>query len=166
MSKFGCLQKIMFTKYHYSRRNYKTLSGLMTFVLIFKKFEHPNQDFELSLLKTIEEKIVNKKEKRCEDTLHGEILASKMKKLPYQTKVRAKHEIDNLMFKYEILEYCSMDSSVQQNLSLMESSQIQSPYPIPLLMIPRFVSPDFSEKSPGFYRHGQPTVNSFNLIQL
>ena len=39
------------------------------------------------------------KEKR-EDTLYGEVLTAKLKKLPNHHRLRAKHDIDKTMFKY------------------------------------------------------------------
>ena len=37
---------------------------------------------------------------KCEDTLYGELLVAKLKKLKYEQRIRAKHDIDNVMFKY------------------------------------------------------------------
>ena len=110
------------------------------------------------MLKSIGQKIASNTEERCEDTIYGELLASKLKKLPYHSKIRAKHEIDNIMFKYEILE-CT-DGKLQQNLSFMQP-QMQSP--TQSVITPRFASPDM--QSPVFERHQHPLESNFNLFQ-
>ena len=48
---------------------------------------------------------------KCEDTLYGELLTKKFKKLACKAKLRAKHEIDNIMFKYLSVEFTEQHDS-------------------------------------------------------
>ena len=43
---------------------------------------------------------VKLRKEKCAGTLYGKLLAAKLKKLPYHHLLRAKHDIDNIMFKY------------------------------------------------------------------
>ena len=49
----------------------------------------------------VEEKLYKQK---CEDTQYGELLTEKFKKLPYHYRLQAKHDIDNIMFKYMFID--------------------------------------------------------------
>ena len=49
----------------------------------------------------IEDKLNKEK---CEDTLYGELLTAKLKKLPYHHRLRVKHDIDNIMLKYMCID--------------------------------------------------------------
>ena len=48
------------------------------------------------------EEILSKE--RCEDTLYGKLLTTKLKELPYHRRLRAKHDIDNSMLKYMCID--------------------------------------------------------------
>ena len=78
------------------------------------------------LIQKLEEKLFAVGDK-CEDTLYGELLTKKLKKLTYNAKLRAKHEIDNIMFNYLSVEF------TEQHVSSPISNQYAMPnqrYPI------------------------------------
>lgn len=90
------------------------------FILFFlysnrKHEEDPREEF---LLTKISERFCEAKQK-CEETLYGELLVEKLKKLPYETRLRAKHDIDNIMFKY-------LTSSIISSPILSEPSALTS----------------------------------------
>lgn len=49
----------------------------------------------------LREKITSKKD---EDDLYGQLLATKLKRMSKINKLKAKHEINNLMFKFQLEE--------------------------------------------------------------
>ena len=65
----------------------------------FKKHKKEETDMDAELMSTLKERLEAKKD---EDQLYADLLAAKLKKLTKLNKVRAKHETDNLMFKYEL----------------------------------------------------------------
>ena len=55
---------------------------------------------ECHLMDVIEKKL---SEPKTEDSLYGELLSKKLSKLPIELNMQAKHEIDNVMFKFSVL---------------------------------------------------------------
>lgn len=67
--------------------------------LPFKRHKKEEPDMDADLMLKLKEKLGTKKD---EDQLYGKLLAAKLRKLTKLSKLKAKHEIDNLVFKYEI----------------------------------------------------------------
>ena len=59
----------------------------------------PDPDAEI--MAKLKERLGSKKD---EDQLYGDLLATKLRKLSKLSKIKAKHEIDNVMFKYEVAD--------------------------------------------------------------
>ena len=66
---------------------------------VFEKHKKEETDMDDELMSTLKARLEAKKD---EDQLHADLLAAKLRKLTKLNKLRAKHEIDNLMFKYEL----------------------------------------------------------------
>ena len=58
-------------------------------------------DLETDLMLQLKERISSKKD---EDDLYGQLLAAKLKRMSRINRLKAKHEIDNLMFKFQLEE--------------------------------------------------------------
>ena len=63
-----------------------------------------------------------------EDDLFGNLLAEKLKKLPFEINLRAKNEIDYMMFKYSMMSHNNGEQPVQAHQFNIFSNQM-SPLP-------------------------------------
>ena len=68
----------------------------------------------------LEEKLIKEK---CKDTLYGELLTAKLKELPCHHWSWAKHDIDNIMFKYMSIDWVPEKES--QGLSSVINTIVQ-----------------------------------------
>ena len=59
-----------------------------------------------------------------EDDLFSNLLAKKLKKLPFEINLKAKNEIDNMMFKYSLMSHNSGKKSVQAHQFNVFSNQM------------------------------------------
>ena len=76
--------------------------------LAFKKHEKEETDMDAELMSTLKARLEAKKD---EDQLYADLIAAKLRKLTTLNKLRAKHETDNLMFKYQLQD----EEIAQQN---------------------------------------------------
>ena len=65
-----------------------------------EKRKLPEPDADIDFMNKLKEKLNSKKD---DDQLYGDLLANKLRWLRSSSKLRAKHEIDNVMFKYMLL---------------------------------------------------------------
>ena len=88
--------------------------------------------------------------KKDEDQLYADLLAAKQRKLTKLNKLRAKHEIDNLMFKYELQD----EEIAQQNQPVHDPYKIeqQSPNTPPVTPLSAFASSPVYQ--PRFHQFG------------
>lgn len=78
-------------------------------------------DLETELMQSLKERLGSKKD---EDQLYGDLLATKMRKLSKINKLKAKHEIDNIMFKFQLE---NVDSSINQQANDLLRSPTLTP---------------------------------------
>ena len=118
------------------------------------------KDDESSKIEARENDIMNAIEGKMskpmsEDDLFGNLLAEKLKKLPFEINLRAKNEIDNMMFEYSMKSHNSGEQPVQAHQFIVFSNQMNplpaTPYtPIPnstnntAINLP--ASPEFANK--------------------
>ena len=72
----------------------------------------------------LKEKLNSKKD---DDQLYGDLLATKLRRLSSSSKLCAKHEIDNIMFKYMLQN----EEDQQANVQAAVRDQFTSPPPTP-----------------------------------
>ena len=65
-----------------------------------EKRKLPEPDADIDFMNKLKEKLNSKKD---DDQLYGDLLANKLRWLWSSSKLRAKHEIDNVVFKYMLL---------------------------------------------------------------
>ena len=87
-----------------------TVTGRQSF-RIEKKRKTDSKTLEDDLMLTIKDRLSSKKD---EDQLFGELLATKLRKLSKLSKLKAKHEIDGIMFRYQLQD----EESLQPNDTL------------------------------------------------
>ena len=70
---------------------------------------------------------------KCEDTLYGELLTAKLKKLPYHHWLPAKHDTDTIMFNYMCIDCAPEKKSQSFSLVIYYCTAIaKHTYAIPL----------------------------------
>ena len=79
--------------------------------------------------------------KKDEGQLYGELLATKMKKLSKINKLKAKHEIDNIMFKFQFEDESNSTTNQQAN------GLLRSPPPTPVFSPAEASSPVYQPQS-------------------
>ena len=111
-----------------------------------KSKRKPEGDLEADLMMKLKERLTSKKD---EDQLYGDLLATKLRKLSKLNKLKVKHEIDNIIFKYELQneEY----SSIPQQPHQFANETLRSP--------PLTPKPSLESSSPVY----QPQTNQINL---
>ena len=73
----------------------------------------------------LKEKLNTKKD---DDQLYGDLLPTKLRRLSRSSKLRAKHEIDNIMFKYMLQN----EEDQQANVQAPARDQFTGPPPNPI----------------------------------
>ena len=84
----------------------------------FKKLKKEDTDMDAELMTTLKARVEAKK---YEDQLYADLLAAKLRELTKLNRLKAKHEIDNLMFKYELQD----EEIAQQNQPVHDPYQIE-----------------------------------------
>lgn len=103
-------------------------------------------------MKKLREKL-SENGKKDDDTLYSELLSTKLRKLSVANKLRAKHDIDNLMFKYLLQE---------ESLMIDQSSKRNTVVGSPTPGSPVF-EPYYQEKSPPTCL---PSISTFKGPQI
>ena len=62
-----------------------------------QKIKLPEPDEDVDFMNKLKEKLNSKKD---DDHLYGDLLAAKLQRLSSSSKLRAKHETDNIMIEY------------------------------------------------------------------
>ena len=75
--------------------NISKVTGRTPFTKQKRKLPEPDEDVDF--MNKLKEKLNSKKD---DDQLYRDLLATKLWRLSSSSKLRAKHEIDNIMFKY------------------------------------------------------------------
>ena len=88
--------------------------------------------------------------KKVENQLYADLLAAKLRKLTKLNKLRAKHEIDNLMLKYELQEV----EIAQQNQPVHDPYQIEQQSPNTPPVTPLFPFASSSVYQSRFHQFG------------
>ena len=113
----------------------------------FKKHKKEETDMDAELMSTLKERLEAKKD---ENQLYADLLAAKLRKLTKLNKVRAKHEIDNLMFKCELQDV----EIAQQNQPVHDPYQIEQQSPNRPPVTPLFLFASSSVYQPRFHQFG------------
>jgi len=92
-----------------------------------------------------------------DDQLYGDLLATKMRKLTKITKLQAKHEIDNIMFKFQLQDETNTFVPQQRNTNINE--MLRSPPPTPLT--PLKASSPVYQPQQSADQMNLPDINSF-----
>ena len=98
-----------------------------------KFFQEENETTEI--LQTINKRLQEKSEqpqKRDEDDVFGEMVSSEIKKLPKLLKVSFKHEVSNLIFKYQMISLQDSGTDLFKQQSRSYSSPATSPMLSPI----------------------------------
>ena len=86
--------------------NILKVPGRTPFTKQKRKLPEPDVDF----MNKLKEKLHSKKD---DDQLYGDLLATKLRRLSSSCKLRAKHEIHNIMFKYMLKNEEDQQANVQ-----------------------------------------------------
>ena len=89
-----------------------------------QKRKLPEPDVDVDFMNKLKEKLNSKKD---DDQLYGDLLATKLRRLSSLSKLRAKHEIDTIMFKYRLQN----EDDQQANVQAAARGQFTSPPPTP-----------------------------------
>ena len=87
-----------------------------------QKRKLPEPDEDVDFMNKLKEKLNSKKD---DDQLYGDLLPTKLRRLSRSSKLCAKHEIDNIMFKYMLQN----EEEQQANIQVAEKDQFTSPLP-------------------------------------
>ena len=110
-------------------------------------------ELETDLMYKLRDRLSSNNEKD-DDQLYGDLLATKLRKLSKINKLKAKHQIDNIMFQFQLED--------EENAIPTYQSQLQSPPATPLATI-ETSSPVYQPKT---QPQSLPGINSFqNLPQ-
>ena len=75
-----------------------------------QKRKLPEPDADVDFMNKLKEKLNSKKD---DDQLYGDLLATKLRRLSSSSNLRAKHEVDNIMFKYMLQNEEDQQANVQ-----------------------------------------------------
>ena len=91
-----------------SDTNISNVTGRTSFTKQKRKLPEP--DVDVDFMNKLKEKLNSKKD---DDQIYGDLLATKLRRLLSSSKLRAKHEIDNIMFKYMLQNEEDQQADVQ-----------------------------------------------------
>ena len=122
-----------------------------------QKRKLPEPDVDVDFMNKLKEKLNSKKDG---DQLYGDLLATKLRRLSSSSKLCAKHEIDNIMFKYMLQN----EEDQQENVQAIARDQFTSPRPTP--------STPIQADSPVYHRpyqqpsYQQQTIRSRQFLNI
>ena len=102
--------------------NISKVTGRTPFTKQKRKLPEPDEDVDF--MNKLKEKLNSKKD---DDQLYGDLLPTKLRRLSRSSKLRAKHEIDNIVFKYMLQN----EEDQQANVQAAARDQFTSPPPTP-----------------------------------